>query len=68
MESLSKNTSCPGCKKEIDFKDRPPVFLQCHHIFCIECLQIQMSQKEAIDNFLNVSCYVCNKKWDLNLS
>ena len=59
MESLTKSMVCPCCEKQISFQNRYPIFLQCKHFFCKDCLETQKTQTEDIENFINVTCYVC---------
>ena len=57
MEQIRDSMQCPGCKKEISFKESPPVILQCEHYFCKDCLETFRSENEEVDDFLTVKCF-----------
>ena len=58
---------CPGCNLEMNVIERYPVYLYCQHFFCYSCLESQKSKSEVIEDFLNVKCYLCLRKQELNL-
>lgn len=60
MSSLSN--LCPCCGKVISNRHNQPVYLQCGHIFCYSCLEIQKSKSEVCEDFLGIECHVCGKK------
>ena len=57
MEKIGEKMLCPGCKKEISFKDTPPIILHCEHYFCKECLETFRSEAKEIDDFITVKCF-----------